>query len=118
MHRLSVLGNSNNETSQIDRQKWINALKEHAAYSSHYLWGLEKRKSGSEEEIGSVKPLGCMSDALSSATASFEVLQRQLGECAQLIEALQKSVEGINSSSLQMSALMVNQCALYFLVIF
>lgn len=38
------------------------------------------------------KPLGCMTDALSSASASFEVLQRQLSECVNSVDALQKTI--------------------------
>lgn len=49
IHRLCVLNNG--ELAQVERQKWINAFNEHAAFSAHYLWGLEKRCS-SEEEIG------------------------------------------------------------------
>jgi oxysterol-binding protein-related protein 1/2 len=52
VHRLSVLcQNVNNDNEQIDRQKWINAFNEHAAYSSHYLWGLDKMSSV-EEDVG------------------------------------------------------------------
>lgn len=36
------------------------------------------------------KPLGCMSDALASASASFEVLQRQLNDCTNNVEQLQQ----------------------------
>lgn len=96
----------------------MNAFNEHSAYSSHYLWGSHRRKSDSDEDFSSIggKPLGCMTDALASATASFEVLQRQLGECAMLVEALQKSLETTDSSaSLPMSAMMVNE-AICFLV--
>lgn len=49
-HRLSVV--SNDEKAQVQRQKWINAFQEHAAYSSHYLWGIDKRRSDSEEDCG------------------------------------------------------------------
>lgn len=60
-----------------------------------------------------------MTDALGNATASFEVLQRQLGECATMVEALQTTIEPTDTStSLQMSSLMVNQVAIWFLVIF
>ncbi|XP_059614503.1 oxysterol-binding protein-related protein 1 isoform X2 [Phlebotomus argentipes] len=107
VHRLSVINNG--DPPQVARQKWMNAFNEHSAYSSHYLWGNNRRKSDSDEEFSSIggKPLGCMADALASATASFEVLQRQLGECAMLVEALQKSLETTDSSaSLPMSAMM------------
>lgn len=63
------------------------------------------------------KPLGCMSDALSSATASFEVLQRQLGDCATIVEALQKSMESVESS-LPLSTMMVGHIQIYYLVIY
>lgn len=118
VHRLSVLNNG--DTAQVDRQKWVNAFQEHAAYSSHYLWGIDKRRSDSDDELRSIaKPLGCMTDALGSATASFEVLQRQLGECATMVEALQKSLDvNDSSSSLPISALMVNQTIFCYLVIY
>lgn len=65
-----------------------------------------------------MKPLGCMTDALGSASASFEVLQRQMGECAMMVEALQKSMDSSDcSSGLPVSALMVGHVQLSFLVI-
>lgn len=57
-----------------------------------------------------------MSDALASATASFEVLQRQLGDCATIVEALQKSMDA-QSSSLPMSTMMVGKILQSYLVI-
>jgi hypothetical protein len=65
------------------------------------------------------KPLGCMTEALGSATASYEVLQRQLGDCTTIVEALQKTHETtktMGSSSLQTTALMVNETVVWFLV--
>lgn len=56
IHRLCVISNSG-ELSQVERQKWINAFNEHAAYSAHYLWGVQKR-SNSDDEIGE-SPLSC-----------------------------------------------------------
>lgn len=58
-----------------------------------------------------------MSDALASATASFEVLQRQLGDCATIVEALQKSMDA-QSSSLPISTMMVGKVLQSYLVIF
>lgn len=54
IHRLCVV-NNNGELSQVQRQKWINAFNEHAAFSAHYLWGHEKR-CNSDEEIGGWRP--------------------------------------------------------------
>lgn len=65
-----------------------------------------------------MKPLGCMTDALGSASASFEVLQRQMGDCATMVEALQKSMDSSDcSSGLPVSALMVGQVQMSYLVI-
>ncbi|XP_037911232.1 oxysterol-binding protein-related protein 1 isoform X2 [Hermetia illucens] len=116
VHRLSVISNRD-VSPQVERQKWVNAFQEHAAYSAHYLWGLEKRKSESDDDFTAIaKPLGCMADALSSATASYEVLQRQLGECATIIEALQKSFDCKDDSpNLPTSALMVGNFGLAYL---
>lgn len=117
-HRLSIV--TSNEKTQVQRQKWINAFQEHAAYSSHYLWGVDKTGPDSEEEYGmckvfswfvcissfnfhfhltamQAKPLGSMTDSLSSASASFEVLQRQLSECINSVDVLQKTVKPSNS---------------------
>lgn len=58
-----------------------------------------------------------MSDALASATASFEVLQRQLGDCATIVEALHASMD-VQSSSLPLSTMMVGKISLSFLVIY
>lgn len=58
-----------------------------------------------------------MSDALASATASFEVLQRQLGDCATIVEALHKSMDA-QSASLPLSTMMVGNVSLSYLVIF
>lgn len=57
-----------------------------------------------------------MSDALASATASFEVLQRQLGDCATIVEALHASLD-VQSSSLPLSTMMVGKVSLSYLVI-
>lgn len=49
MHRLSVV--CNDEMAQVERQKWVNALQEHAAYSSHYLYG-DQRRADSDDDNG------------------------------------------------------------------
>lgn len=92
MHRLSVV--SNDEKAQVERQKWINGFQEHAAYSSHYLWGCEKGPSDSDDDyVSKAKPLGCMTDSLGSASASLEVLQRQLSDCTNSVEVLQRTMQ-------------------------
>lgn len=50
------------------------------------------------------KPLGCMNDALSSASASFEVLQRQLSDCVTAVDMLQKTIKPSRSVASSMSS--------------
>lgn len=69
------------------------------------------------------KPLGCMSDALASASASFEVLQRQLNDCTNAVEQLQRVVtpsKGMDHPTLSTSvtAMMVRKVEMSYLVNF
>lgn len=71
------------------------------------------------------KPLGCMSDALSSASASFEVLQRQLNDCTNAVEQLQRVVSPSKVSdqytatlSTSITAMMVSKIEMSYLVNF
>lgn len=121
-HRLSVV--STDENVQVERQKWINMLQEHAAYSSHYLWGGGKRSSDSDDDYeAKAKPLGCMSDALSSASASFEVLQRQLNDCTNSVDQMQRTMQSPKASmdsaqASSITSLMVREIESGFWVIF
>lgn len=128
----------------------MNAIQEHSAYSSHYLYGAERQTDSEEEggksnKIASVqncpfkifmifiiilfvffliatkaKPLGCMSDALNSASAGYEVLQRQFNDCTNNVELLQKIVTSKNDSNSALSAsitsLMVRKIEMSYLV--
>lgn len=69
------------------------------------------------------KPLGCMSDALASASASFEVLQKQLSDCTNNVEQLQRNVASnkpIDAVTLSASvaSLMVRDIEMSYLVNF
>lgn len=74
--------------------------------------------------VTKAKPLGCMSDALASASASFEVLQRQLSDCTNNVEQLQQNITlsrtSANSPMLpaSLTTLMVRDIELSYLVIF
>lgn len=68
------------------------------------------------------QPLGCMSDALNSASAGFEVLQRQLNDCTNNVEQLQRIVSeksGENTAfSVSVTSLTVRKVELLFFVDF
>lgn len=73
--------------------------------------------------VTKAKPLGCMSDALASASASFEVLQRQLSDCTNNVEQLQtqfqssKTADGATLPA-SLTTLMVRNIEMSYLVNF
>lgn len=78
VHRLSVLSNMG-EKAQLERQKWINAFQEHAAYSSHYLWGIEKSRS-EEEQYGNDSINGnAISLVISIVIVNFSIGAKTIG---------------------------------------
>ncbi|XP_023951893.1 oxysterol-binding protein-related protein 1 isoform X1 [Bicyclus anynana] len=96
-HRLAV---PQGDSVHACRQSWITALKEHIAYSGHYLWAgapPDSAKEATEDLEDECKPLGSMQDALTTATNSLALLDTQLRECAAIVAALDKSVNVGNS---------------------
>ncbi|XP_045780012.1 oxysterol-binding protein-related protein 1 isoform X8 [Maniola jurtina] len=96
-HRLAV---PQGESVNACRQSWITALKEHIAYSGHYLWAgapPDSAREATEDLEDECKPLGSMQDALTTATNSLALLDTQLRECAAIVAALDKSVNVGNS---------------------
>ncbi|XP_050344870.1 oxysterol-binding protein-related protein 1 isoform X2 [Nymphalis io] len=96
-HRLAVPQAGNVPAC---RQSWITALKEHIAYSGHYLWagaGPDTAKEATEDLEDECKPLGSMQDALTAATNSLALLDTQLRECGAIVAALDRSVTVGNS---------------------
>ncbi|KAL8596804.1 hypothetical protein ACOMHN_053900 [Nucella lapillus] len=61
--------------AHLHRQKWVNALNEHIAYSTHYTHQGEKLKDEEEEEL---MPLGTMQDSLQTAQAHQKILEKQI----------------------------------------
>ncbi|XP_052738187.1 oxysterol-binding protein-related protein 1 isoform X2 [Bicyclus anynana] len=106
-HRLAV---PQGDSVHACRQSWITALKEHIAYSGHYLWAgapPDSAKEATEDLEDECKPLGSMQDALTTATNSLALLDTQLRECAAIVAALDKSVNVGNS--LHHSAYMIER---------
>ncbi|XP_064072407.1 oxysterol-binding protein-related protein 1 [Vanessa tameamea] len=96
-HRLAVPQGGNVSAC---RQSWVTALKEHIAYSGHYLWagaGPDTAKEATEDLEDECKPLGSMQDALTAATNSLALLDTQLRECGAIVAALDRSVTVGNS---------------------
>lgn len=64
-----------------------------------------------------------MNDALSSASASFEVLQRQLSDCVNAVDMLQKTIKPSKSlasstSSASVTTLMVCRASYHIIILF
>ncbi|XP_039756205.1 oxysterol-binding protein-related protein 1-like isoform X2 [Pararge aegeria] len=96
-YRLAV---TEEESVHASRQSWITALKDHIAYSSHYLWAgatPDSAREATEDLEDECKPLGSMQDALTTATNSLALLDTQLRECAAIVAALDKTVNVGNS---------------------
>ncbi|CAF4861615.1 unnamed protein product [Pieris macdunnoughi] len=87
-------------------QSWITALKEHIAYSGHYLWAgaaPDAAKEATEDLEDECKPLGSMQDSLTAANNHMALMENQMNECEAILRALDKTRQG---NSLQHSAYM------------
>ncbi|KAK3088768.1 hypothetical protein FSP39_023560 [Pinctada imbricata] len=68
----------------ISRQRWINSLKEHISYSTHYTHsGAESMEDKDEVSIGNLR------DALKTAQANQKLLERQASDLTTTVESLQ-----------------------------
>ncbi|XP_047520600.1 oxysterol-binding protein-related protein 1 isoform X2 [Pieris napi] len=102
-HRLAVPPGDN---VAVCRQSWITALKEHIAYSGHYLWAgaaPDAAKEATEDLEDECKPLGSMQDSLTAANNHMALMENQMNECEAILRALDKTRQG---NSLQHSAYM------------
>ncbi|XP_044741981.1 oxysterol-binding protein-related protein 1-like [Chrysoperla carnea] len=92
IHKLSVV-NDGQVSGQISRQKWVNALNEHAEFSSHYInagvW-LDTTENVSPDDAPVIRPLGSMQDTLHTATAHLSLLETQVRETESIVDALEQ----------------------------
>ncbi|XP_041975203.1 oxysterol-binding protein-related protein 1-like [Aricia agestis] len=95
-HRLAV---AQKDDVAAHRQSWLTALKEHIAYSGHYLWAgaADVAREATEDFDDDCKPLGSMQDALTTATNNLALLDTQLRECNAILTALDKTANVGNS---------------------
>ncbi|KAH3896818.1 hypothetical protein DPMN_021000 [Dreissena polymorpha] len=63
----------------ISRQMWINALKEHVAYNTHYMDTGNMKHSSSTSQV----PLISLQESLKVAKAQQDVLERQVNQLAE-----------------------------------
>uniref|UniRef100_T2M5M8 Oxysterol-binding protein n=1 Tax=Hydra vulgaris TaxID=6087 RepID=T2M5M8_HYDVU len=71
---------------QVDCQRWLNALNEHCAYSTHYT--SQPHIILTDELDEDYMPLGCIDDALKNAKAQQQVLGQQVSSLALYFNSL------------------------------
>ncbi|KAK7058765.1 Oxysterol-binding protein-related protein 1, partial [Halocaridina rubra] len=67
----------------VNRQKWVAALANHIRFSTHYVQhglGVDDDDDDDGHVDRTVKPLGCMNDAVQTATAHQQLMEQQVEE--------------------------------------
>ncbi|XP_070533773.1 oxysterol-binding protein-related protein 1-like [Ptychodera flava] len=83
VHNLTV---NPADSSQVNRQKWLNAIQSHIEYSNHYT--AEQSFEEDDEDIEELVPLGSMQDAVQTAQAHQQVLDRQVATVTAFLDSL------------------------------
>uniref|UniRef100_A0A8D8Q1C1 Oxysterol-binding protein-related protein 1 n=1 Tax=Cacopsylla melanoneura TaxID=428564 RepID=A0A8D8Q1C1_9HEMI len=97
VHSLSVpLDSKNDVTGEICRQKWVSALKEHIALTSHYLNHRVNYDSDDEDEKA-MKPLGSMQDSLCTASAHQKIVESKFKEARDSLKYMNEQSSNSNS---------------------
>nr|XP_053654669.1 oxysterol-binding protein-related protein 1-like [Cherax quadricarinatus]XP_053654670.1 oxysterol-binding protein-related protein 1-like [Cherax quadricarinatus]XP_053654671.1 oxysterol-binding protein-related protein 1-like [Cherax quadricarinatus] len=88
-HRLAATPDPLHPAS-INRQKWVAVLNNHIRFSTHYVQhGLCVDNDDDDDDVDrTVKPLGCMSDALQTATAHQQLMEQQVEEVMATLASL------------------------------
>ncbi|XP_042229027.1 oxysterol-binding protein-related protein 1-like [Homarus americanus] len=87
-HRLAATPDPLHPAS-INRQKWVAVLNNHIRFSTHYVQhGLCVDDEDDDIVDRTVKPLGCMSDALQTATAHQQLMEQQVEEVMATLASL------------------------------
>ncbi|XP_033726933.1 oxysterol-binding protein-related protein 1-like [Pecten maximus] len=71
------------EEASLLRQKWLNALKEHINYSTHYI------HQGEDQPEGEVVSLGSLKDSLKTAQAHHHLLEKESNQLLLLLGSLE-----------------------------
>ncbi|XP_055955417.1 oxysterol-binding protein-related protein 1 isoform X2 [Patella vulgata] len=91
--------------SQVSKQKWLTALKEHIAFSTHYTHQGEVLSEVEEE----LMPLGTMLEALQNAQAAQKVLEThvsKLHRSIEVVESTNKSTDDVKSIKTQLNPIL------------
>ncbi|XP_035659988.1 oxysterol-binding protein-related protein 1-like isoform X1 [Branchiostoma floridae] len=80
------------ETStQICRQRWVNALHDHITFSNHYTQ--QPQMSDDDDELNT-QPLGNMENALQTAHAHQQILEKQISDMTAVLEGVDINMQG------------------------
>ncbi|OWF39549.1 Oxysterol-binding protein-related protein 1 [Mizuhopecten yessoensis] len=69
------------DEASVLRQKWLNALKEHINFSTHYI------HQGEDQPEGEVVSLGSLKDSLKTAQAHHQLLEKESNQLSVLMES-------------------------------
>ncbi|XP_064096218.1 oxysterol-binding protein-related protein 1-like isoform X2 [Macrobrachium nipponense] len=90
-HRLAATADPIHSAA-VNRQKWVAALANHIRFSTHYVQHGLSIDDDDDDDDGpverSVKPLGCMSDAVETATAHQQLMEQQVEEVMATLASL------------------------------
>lgn len=86
----------NDQAAQLHRQRWLNSLHEHCAYSTHFVSQPMLLVDEYDEDFVS---LGTMQDTLKGAQAQKQLLEQQIAAADTLITALNDSTKPAGSKS-------------------
>lgn len=90
VHSLSVpLDGKHDVTGEICRQKWVSALREHIALTSHYL-NHRVTYDSDDEDDRHMKPLGSMQDSLCTAAAHQKIVESKLKEAQDCMQFMKQ----------------------------
>ncbi|CAG5134914.1 unnamed protein product, partial [Candidula unifasciata] len=81
--------------SQVTLQKWLNALREHISFSTHYT---HRGKDIVDDPADDIVSLGTMQDSLQNAQAHRGHLEKQVNILKQCIEQISKLLSGESGS--------------------
>lgn len=91
---LAIAPSTVSAISQIDRQKWINASKEHIEYSTNFIRQGIGLDDDDEDDLRELMTVSSMQPMLQTAHAHYSVLEKHIKNLMQFVEEDLHSFEG------------------------
>ena len=103
-------GSSNSKELAINRQRWINALKEHIEYSKHFVKQGFKIDDDSDEDLNDLLPTNYLENLIKNSQAHQAILNRHMSGLARFIDEDLKAIQAElpESVSIELSNALMN----------